>query len=89
MAVLPPNPQKREENIMNKGLFEINLRENNGYMADFNASMRYMIEQCPQMEIVGDKNDIVLVRALTEEAATLITWLSRTDCLCVTEVRDA
>lgn len=71
---------------MGYGLFEINLSENNGYIKEFNESMRYMIEQNQDFIIEKEHDNILLVRALSEQAMNLIIWLATSDCLKATEI---
>lgn len=71
---------------MGYGLFEINLSETNGYIKEFNESMRYMIEQNQDFIIVKEHDNILLVRALSERAADLIVWLETSDCLKAVEI---
>lgn len=71
---------------MGYGLFKISFNENNGYRKEFNESMRYMVEQLPELLVREEKNDILLVQPLSEQATNLIEWLEKVDCLIVTEI---
>lgn len=70
---------------MGCGLFEINFSKNNIYTDKFNESMRYMIEQLPELVVEKEIDNVLLVRSLSEQATALIEWLDGY-CLSVTEL---
>ncbi len=73
---------------MNK-IFKVNLRDDNGYVVEFNTAMRYMLEQLPEIEIISETDGELLIKSLSDKSADLLGWLYEIDGLVITREGDA